>query len=173
MSNRILFKEKQRFSQWWLWLILIVIDSIFILGTIMQIMEKQEFGNNPLSNTGLFIITGCLILFSLMFLIYRLETQITEAGIFYRAFPFQKNKKISWEKISKAYIKEYKPLSEYYPRRFRIIGLMGSDQASIVSGNKGLQLVFVNGENFLIGTQRPEDMKQVLQKLGRFTRTDQ
>ena len=173
MSNRILFKEKQKFSQWWLWLIFIVIDSIFVLGTIIQIMGKQEFGNNPLSNTGLLIITGFLIILSLTFIIYRLETQITETGIFYRAYPFQKNKKISWEKISKAYIREYKPFSEYYSGRIRIIGLMSSDQAFIVSGNKGLQLVFVTGERFLIGTQKPEDMKQVLQKLGRLTESNQ
>src|SRR5699024_2039427 len=153
MSNRILFKEKQKFSQWWLWLIFIVIDSIFVLGTIMQIMRKQEFGNNTLSNTGLLIITGLLILFSLTFLIYRLETQITEAGIFYRAYPFQKNKKISWEKISKAYIREYKPFSEYYSRTFRIIGMMSSDQASIVTDKKEHQLTIVNGESELSGTQ--------------------
>jgi len=41
MSNRILFKEKQKFSQWWLWLIFIGWDSYVFFTMVIQTKDSR------------------------------------------------------------------------------------------------------------------------------------
>ena len=50
-----LFKEKQRFTQWWLWLILIPIGVLPVVGIFQQLILGEEFGDNPMSNFGLIL----------------------------------------------------------------------------------------------------------------------
>lgn len=77
-------------------------------------------------------------------------------------------KKISWDRISKAFVRQYNPITEYGGWGLRL-GLLGKGKAFNVSGNKGLQLVYDNGKRFLLGTQRPEEVERVLKQLGRLT----
>jgi len=51
----IKFEENQKFTQWWLWTILIGITLIPIYGFYKQIILDEQFGNKPLSNFGLII----------------------------------------------------------------------------------------------------------------------
>jgi len=46
--------------------------------------------------------------------------------------------------------------------------MIEQEEAYNVSGNKGIQLVFTNGRKLLIGTKRPEEVKEILEKLGLF-----
>ena len=48
MDQEIIFTERQKFNQWWLWLILAVINGIFLFGLIKQLIFGQQFGENPL-----------------------------------------------------------------------------------------------------------------------------
>ena len=57
MNNKIEFKEKQKFTQWWIWLILIGLGAIAVYGFIQQIVFGVEFGNKPMSNVGIIIFT--------------------------------------------------------------------------------------------------------------------
>ena len=50
---RFFFKEKQRFSQWWLWLIIIGLGNIPVIGIYKQLILGEKFGNNPMSDLGL------------------------------------------------------------------------------------------------------------------------
>jgi hypothetical protein len=47
MEKQPLFTEKQRFNQWWMWLILFGTNGIFIYGWIQQIYLKIPFGTTP------------------------------------------------------------------------------------------------------------------------------
>ena len=44
----IVFKETQKFSQWWLWLILIGIGILPILGIYKQLIIGEKFGDKPM-----------------------------------------------------------------------------------------------------------------------------
>ena len=50
-----LFTEKQRFNQWWLWLIVIATCIVPIIGIYKQIINDVPFGNNPMSNNTLIL----------------------------------------------------------------------------------------------------------------------
>ena len=54
---KIEFKEKQKFTQWWIWLLLIGLGAIAVYGIIQQILFGVDFGNKPMSNIGLIIFT--------------------------------------------------------------------------------------------------------------------
>ena len=52
----LFFKENQKFTQWWLWALLIGVVLIPIYGIYKQIIIGEQFGNNPLSNYGLILL---------------------------------------------------------------------------------------------------------------------
>ena len=166
MDNEILFTERQRFKQWWLWLILLGINGLFLFGVFRQVIGGQQFGNKPMSDTGLLIATGFTILLTLLFTSFRLETQIKKDGIYVRFFPFHLSfKHYTWDTLTKSYIRQYSAITEYGGWGLRL-GLFGKGKAFNVSGDKGLQLEFTNNRKLLIGTNKPEELKEALNKTG-------
>jgi hypothetical protein len=187
-KKNLVFEETQRLSQkqiWFGWLVLIACNALFFYGVYKQIIIGQAFGNNPMSDKGLLITTGILLVFSIcvMYLSYRsyLYTQITKEKIKVLFFPFHlKCREYDWEQISKAYIRKYNPVLEYGGwgirySRFRlnigsfVKGFKAHQRAFNVSGNIGLQLEFVNGDKLLIGTQQWEELNEALKKLGKLS----
>lgn len=165
MNSSILFKEKQRFRQWWIFLILIGMDGLFLFGVFTQVMGGQPFGDKPMSDTGLLTITGFLLLLTLLFISSRLDTIIREDGIYVRFFPFHlKFKYFPWENLAKTYVRSYSPIAEYGGWGLRL-GIFGKGRAYNVSGNKGLQLEFSDGKRLLIGTRKPDELKKALDRI--------
>jgi len=161
------FSERQHFKQFWLWALLLTINAIFIYGLASQVFFGHPFSDKPIRNDLLLFVTSGTLMFTLLFVFLRLDTKIQKDGVYYRFLPFQLSfKNISWDRISKSYVRQYKPISEYGGWGIRI-GFFGKGKAFNVSGNKGLQLDYDNGKKLLIGTQLPEEIKQVLQQLGR------
>jgi len=142
MKNGTLFTEKQRFTQWWFWLIILLVVAFAFY-----------YEESTLERVVALIIP--LFLF-----ILNLETEISQEGISVRFFPFHLKKKFfAWDEIAKAEVREYSPLLEYGGwgiRRGR------SGIAYNVKGKMGLQLVLKNGKKILIGTQKAEELKQIL-----------
>jgi len=165
MENEILFKESQRFKQWWIWLILIGVNGIFIVGIIMQVFLEKQFGDNSMSNTALIILTGVFLLFTVFMLSLKLVTIIKQDGIYVRFFPFHfQFKHYNWDDLTKVYIRQYSPLKEYGGWGIRI-SLFGKGTAFNVSGDKGLQLEMGNNKKLLIGTNKPDQLTEALTKL--------
>ncbi|MBR5470034.1 MAG: hypothetical protein IKU78_06160 [Paludibacteraceae bacterium] len=144
MKNETLFLEKQRFTQWWLWLIMIlVVASAFYYEE--STLEK---------------IVVLVILIPFFLFVLNLETEISSEGISVRFFPFHLKKKFfAWDEIVKAEVREYSPLLEYGGWGIR---RGKSGVAYNVKGNMGLQLVLKSGKKILIGTQKTEELKQIL-----------
>ena len=168
MNKDVLFFEKQKFTHWWLWLILMLVNGLFIFGVYKQVLCGQQFGNKPMSNNGL--IVACILTILITFFIYSLslETLIKKDGIYVRFFPFHLSfKHFTWDKISKSFVREYHPIGEYGGWGLRL-GLFGVGNAYNVSGNKGLQLEFFDRKKLLIGTQKPQDITAVLEEIGQF-----
>lgn len=166
MSSDTLFSEKQRFKQWWIWLILIGMNLLFMIGIFKQVIGGETFGNKPMSNIGLIIGAVILMLITLLFLTFRLETEIKKEGIYVRFFPFHiKFRYFPFDSIKTCYIRQYKPISEYGGWGIRY-SLSQNGKALNVSGNMGLQIEFVNNKKLLIGTQKPNELKEFLHKFG-------
>jgi len=154
---KILFEEKQKFTQWWLWLIVGVLGLIPIVGLFVQVVLGEDFGNNPMPNTGLVIM---LILFvALLVFLYRitLHTTIDEEKIRIR-FSILANKTVYWKDVASAEIVNY---------GFVGYGLRFSAKYSTVyntSGRMGLRVKLDKGGQFVIGTQRPDELGKVAQQ---------
>jgi hypothetical protein len=166
MNDNVLFSEKQRFTQWWIWLILIGINVLFVYALITQVFNGTKFGQNPMSDTGLWISFTISVLFNFFMFNLRLETIIRKEGIYVRFFPIHfKAKFISWENVRSAHVRQYSPMKEYggwgikYSRH-------GNGKAFSVSGKSGLQLEFRDGDKLLIGTEKGVELMTVLQKMG-------
>ena len=166
MANEILFTERQKFKQWWLWVILLGINGLFLFGVFKQVIGGQQFGDKPMSNAGLLIATGLTIALTLLFVNFRLDTTVKMDGIYVRFFPFHlKFKYYPWNSLTKSFVRQYSPLTEYGGWGLRI-GLFGKGTAFNVSGDKGLQLEFTNKKKLLIGTNKPDELTETLNKIG-------
>jgi uncharacterized membrane protein len=162
-----LFTEKQYFRQPWLWLLLGSINVVLFYGVIQQVVFHHPFGNKPSSDDGLIIAAGVFLLVSILLAFVHLDTAIAVDGIYYRFWPFQFNaKKIPWEEVERAYVRQYNPLLEYGGWGLRL-GIFGKGPAFNISGNMGLQIHYTNGKKFLLGTQKPEELEAILRQLGR------
>ncbi|POY35948.1 hypothetical protein C3K47_12115 [Solitalea longa] len=166
MDNEILFKERQRFKQWWLWLALLGVNSLFLFGVFKQVIGGRQFGDKPMSNSGLLIASGITLIVMIVFINFKMETMIKKDGIYVRFFPFHlKFKFYAWDTLTKSYVRPYSPIAEYGGWGLRK-GLLGSGTAYNISGNQGLQLEIKNSEKLLIGTAKPQQMAELLKKLG-------
>ncbi len=155
-----MYTETQRFTQWWLWLILIGVWSSMVYSIITA---------PPQTNAAVYVSFGIGILLPVLFWQMRLITRITEEGIYVRFIPFHfKEKFFPWETITASYIRTYSPLKEYGGWGIKY-GFNGQGLVYNVAGNVGLQLQFKEGEAILIGTQKGEEIKQVLAALGHLT----
>ena len=154
------FTETQRFTQWWLWLLIIGISGLHVYGLYQQFYLGKPFGDNPASNELLLVFSCIPALLILFFAVLRLDTKVDAEGVHYRFFPFQIKYKLKrWDELEKAYVREYKPIYEY--GGWGIRG-WGKNKARNVSGNMGLQLEMKNGDRLLLGTQKGEEMKKVV-----------
>ena len=152
------FIEKQRFNQWWLYLILIV--PIFTLVLPLILKTDKILASNHLSD----ILIPLLILLLVYFFFFsiHLKTRIDEKGIHYQFFPFNlKLKLIPWNELEQSYCRNYNPLTEYGGWGYRIN--FRNSKALNIRGNQGIQLIFKNGNKLLIGTQKPEEVKRILE----------
>lgn len=165
------FTESQKFDRVWTWVIMIVNVPVMLLiltGVYLQAFKGRPFGNHPMSDTNLIIFTIVMIVLlvgtSSIFVICRLQTEISRSGIKYRLFPFQvRYRFIPWEDTEKVYVRKYKPLGEYGGFGLRYSFKYG--RAVNVAGNFGIQLELKTGKKLLIGTSRPEEVEKVLNNI--------
>ncbi|MFC5270854.1 hypothetical protein [Adhaeribacter terreus] len=161
MANNILFSEKQRFTQWWLWLILL---STFAMPSYLMYEQLQEPApfTDPEKNTAIVLLVVIMVPVMLLFALIKLETQISEDGISARLYPLHlKWRHYSWPEIEDVYVREYSPLKEFggWGLRYGFGGM-----AYNISGNQGIQIVFKSGKKLLLGTQKPEAATKALKQ---------
>jgi hypothetical protein len=169
--KKVLFKEEQRFNQWWLWLIIIsatLISTIpFMIGIYTQEVLGKPWGNNP-GSTGLLVFVLVLDLVIMLgiiwlFLKMSLQVEISEEGLHFKFPPLLvKWKIIAKDEIESFTVRTYRPVSE-----FGGWGIKGSSRkmAYNMSGNIGLELVLKNGRKVLFGTQKSQAIKYAMEKM--------
>jgi len=173
VKRRIYFEEVQRFTQIWLWVILIISLGAAVLpltaSLYVQLVEGKPFGNNPSSDTTLLLtffivlaISGAVIV---LFWKLKLVTQVGRDALIVRFPPFfNKPKVYTPDDIASFEIRTYRPIREYGGWGIRL-GLRGHGRAYNVKGKVGLQLVFKSGKRLLIGTQRADSLARAMQRM--------
>ena len=159
------FSERQRFTQPWLWVLLIICLGLTLIEPAQLIINKETI---TLSDLGLWIGPVVVTLVAVFLRSLLLETEINENGVAYRFGPFHREpKRVNWNDLEKAYVRTYRPLSEYGGWGYRV-GLSGG--AYNVKGNQGIQLKFKTGKQLLLGTQQPSAAQQVIDKYFNYER---
>ena len=160
------FHEEQQFRQPWLWLLLlattITIGGIFIYGMYIQLYLGHPWGDRPMSDTMLIIVSTLSISLTagltLLFLKLKLIIEVNAAGIHIRFYPLT-SRTIRFEDITSCKARAYNPIREYGGWGIRI-GRNG--KAYNVYGNTGVQLEFADALPLLIGSQQAEDLADII-----------
>ena len=90
----------------------------------------------------------------------RLVTEVTPDGVLVR-FPPLTKRWIGFDQIVSCEARTYRPIVEYGGWGIRW-GLSG--RAYNVSGNQGVQMTLASGRRLLIGSQRAEELAEVIRK---------
>ena len=157
------FVETQRFRQTWLWVVFAVLSGGFLFVVIGQILGKGIFTHILFPNPALILMGGIIFLGILLFYKSSLRVKINRNGIYYRFTPFHwYYRKIGWQDVENVYIRRYDTITEYGSGWGIKFGSAG--KAYIVSGNYGLQIELLDERKILLGTQRPAELKKILEK---------
>ena len=168
MKEEIVFYERQRFKQWWIFL-------LFTASFVFLLFSGKLSGDNQ---TDYPVIIGTIVFLTLLsvgFFFVRLDTVINKDGVYFRMFPFHfKSIFINWEQILEAEIRRISPIREHggWGMRFKVmnIGSHGISygfgrKAYTISGNHVLQLRLNNNKKIIIGTKKPDELTEFLNKL--------
>jgi len=179
MKEELEYQESQRYNQWWIILfVMFPINVIFISICIYQLTTGKPVGDNPMSDTELIIVTILFFLFSVIlgvvFFFMRLDTVINKEGVYERMFPFQlKFGFTPWDNIMDAGVVKKNLIEKYRFRGWGIRRRFG-EKSYNTSGNYVLKLtlksnkkilIFTNNKKIYIGTQKPEELTEFLEKL--------
>lgn len=152
------FTEKQRFSQWWLWVVLLPVTVLPFYGIYQQLIVGKPFGNNPMSDTGLIIFAIAMSAFTGIIYLMRLSMNINERGIFVRFFPLF-SRKVNWEDIGSLEIVKYGFVGGYGIRLTQKFGTVYN-----MNGKWGLLIVLKGGSKFCVGTRNKEALEKVIRE---------
>lgn len=159
MNSNILFYEKQKFTQWWVWAILILTLGFELYIFVRQILFGQPVGTRPVPDV--FLIFSTLFLISLFVFVCRLqlETTIDSEKIVMRYRPMIR-KTFYWDEIEKAEVINYGFVGGYGVR-------IGTRYGTVYNtkGRYGLSLELYDGRRIVIGSQKPEQIEKILQQL--------
>ncbi len=164
-----IFKEIQRFNQWWL----VVLELLVLLIVTYNFVEEFKLIETEKSDKSIYSITFSLFIVLLVIALIhsiKLKTRIDEMGVAYQFSPFHlKLKIIPWEDLSKCYVRKYSPITEYGGWGMRgilrkgFLNIRGKGKAFNIKGDVGIQLIFNDGGKLLIGTQQSDNANRVIQ----------
>lgn len=146
-----LYRENQKFNQWWVWAIMLATMFFGIWAGVDAYRTSGDIW-------ALLIGGGVSIGVAILFAIITLKTTINDEGIEVKFQPFYR-RRIFKSEIDEAYVREYSALGEYGGWGIRK-GPKGT--AYNVSGKYGLQLKLKDGKSILIGTQNPEELEELM-----------
>lgn len=164
------FQEHQRFTQWWLWLGLIM-SSTAIIGSLGYAMYTQLYLGLPwgaisISDEALLavavLLTTAAIGSLLVYYTAMLELRVDDEGLSYRFAPFIRG----WRKISKRDIMEYHIVKRLTGKHSVHFGLSGTFTAK-VRGRVFLELLLSDNRVIRLGTQSPDQLMLAMKSMMR------
>ncbi|MCE2611764.1 hypothetical protein LVD13_02190 [Flavobacteriaceae bacterium D16] len=155
----VFFKESQRFTQWWLWILLFGLLTLPFYGIVQQLILKEPWGSKPMPDWGLILFALGMVAFVYFFYNIQLKTWIHTEGITISFPPFFSNKDFKISDIASAEVVTY-GFTGYGLRYSLKYGTVYN-----VKGNKGLAITLKNDKKFMIGTQHPAQVEEVVKHL--------
>ena len=146
------FQETQRFRQIWIWALILGISG-FSVSSLFLLEDKA-----PLTFGDLAFPLGMILLLNILFLRFTLTTRILANSLSYRFFPFTRWRTFRFEEIESMELREYNGLWEYGGWGIKWNG----DTWSYTTGGKWGIIVKTADKKFLLGTQQPEQVRQVI-----------
>jgi len=154
--SKIEFFEKQKFTQLWVWCLLI---ASFLIPYLIPILSNDDISFLNYDSRILLVLG---LVFCLFFYLLELRVSVNEQGIHYQFFPIHlKSHIIKYDEIENIEAITYSPIKDYggWGIRYRF-----KAKAYNVKGNKGVKVNLKNGRHILIGSQKTEAFVQALNK---------
>lgn len=157
----IFFRERQRFTQFWLWAVILGIAFIFWVGFVYQVIGGGSYGSRPVSDIQLSIMAA-LIGLGLPYFFYTmsLTTEVLPGLLRVRFYPFHlKPVQIPLHQIRDFEKVVYNPIAEYggWGIRWTFKG-----KAYNTAGHEGVKLYFYHRKPLLIGSQRADELLKAI-----------
>ncbi|WP_018477028.1 hypothetical protein [Pontibacter roseus] len=162
-KEQVLFRERQRFTQFWLWALLLGLAAIMLAGFVYQVLLGGTFGSRPVSDVPLSIMAA-LIGFGLPFFFYwmSLTTEVRAGVLSVRFAPFHlKPVRFPLHLVRNYEKTTYNPIRDYGGW-----GIRWGDKgkAYSTSGSEGILLHFYNQKPLLIGSHRPHELLEAIER---------
>jgi len=158
-----LFREVQRFRQWFFWVPLLVVTGVIWWQFGEQVILGHPRGTRPIPDSVAWVLA---IVFGLGFpafaAVVRLVTEVRPGLVMVRLVPFR-FRRISTREVDSAQSREYSAMREFGGWGIRI---SKNGRAYNAYGKTGVQFVLADGSRILIGTQRPEELLAALRVAG-------
>lgn len=156
MTDIILFREEQRFKQWWLWLLIYGLAAIMWWSFIQQIIFGRPWGSNAGPD---WLVWLFWLLFGLglpaLFHFIKLVIEVRPNQVVINYWPFVK-RSIAAADIDHVQARTYNPIREY--GGWGIKGWSRRRIAYNVSGNQGVELTLRDGRSVMLGSQQAEQL---------------
>ena len=167
-TSPLLFHEIQHFRMWMFWVPIAVVTGLVWYEFYQQIIRDNPAGSQPLPDWAAWVLALVFGLgLPLAGYLLRLITVVSSRDIYMRVFPFR-GSHIALKDVVEAEAREYSGQREYGGFGVRVSARAG--KAYTAYGTMGVQLWTTREERILIGTQRPEELIDVLRKAGVFVR---
>lgn len=156
MTDEALFREEQRFRQWWFLLLVAGTALIGWTAWLQQIVVGEPFGTNPAPDGvvwAVWVITGLLVPAVALWL--KLVTLVVPGAVVVRFPPFRP-RRVTTEEILDVRPVEVRPLAGWggYGYRRRPDG----NVAFLVRGRDAVQLSLGGERRLVIGSRHPEQL---------------
>ena len=151
------FEETQKFTQWWLWLLMSFIVALTVGLTAYQLfITPIQVIPTAISGFTVFMMLGIFIMIATT----TLTTYIDQHQIVMKYWPLG-NKKVAWSEVESVEVINYGFVG--YGKRLSLkYGWIYN-----VAGKYGLHVKLKNGKRFTIGTQKKEELEDFLGRIGR------
>lgn len=166
---RELYSEEQQFDQLFIWILLgigtVPMMGILGAGFYKQIILGQPWGDKPMSDLALILVTFFVLIFvtgiTILFRYSKLEVKVDRWTVQYKFSPFIPN----WKEILRHDIKSYKIRKYSILRGYGVRWGLDGTKTLNVKGNQGIEFHFGDNKKLLIGTQQPELFALALEKM--------
>ncbi|TDT40591.1 hypothetical protein CLV90_3440 [Maribacter spongiicola] len=169
MKEGVQFKETQKFTQWWLWLIIlapIIIAAFNLISSILYVFGG--YSSSDSGNVSMSWISGRISMFQFIFIVTyiitilflalsKLKVVVSDSEIKIRHILFF-NKVIDLSEVKEQHIIDYDFVG-YGIRKTKMYGTVYN-----VKGKEGVAFTLKNGDKYLIGSQKAEQFLKSLSK---------
>lgn len=159
-DGQLFFREEQSFRQRWVWAFVLLPMVLIGCGIAWQVLTGRPWGNRPLSTGALVAVEAVLAAIAVWVYQMRLVTEVRADKLSVHFQWLWRPRRIPFAEIHSYRAVTYNPISEYGGWGIRY-GAHGT-QAYNVSGDRGVQVEFINGKRLLIGSQRADELARAL-----------